>query len=323
MKISAKLAGGHEDRGRRRGCWGGGASAENGFVNRSLYPVYARVRSRSCRRLTISSLRSVCPRPSRRFALGAGTRAASGSRSMGCAPRSSVPARLRAVAARHPERVALLEPTGALTYRELVAGARRVAGVILGDEAGPGGGTVAILSSLDSSRGPGRAGCPRGRTDLHRAGSLAVAGRHAAGSRRCGRRRDLGRRGAPPHGARCGRRTAPRARRWKTSGTAGVPRPARPTSARRRRRPSSTRRGPRGHPAGWCTRIAHCSPKRPSPRIRIASVTPTGSRARRRWPGSPASSRCSARSWSGRARVRSTSPPMASSGSRPGPARRG
>ncbi len=63
----------------------------------------------------------------------------------------SVPARLHAVAARHPERVALLEPTGALTYAQLVAGARRVAGVILGDKAGPGGGTVAILSSLDSS----------------------------------------------------------------------------------------------------------------------------------------------------------------------------
>ena len=64
---------------------------------------------------------------------------------------TSVPARLHAVAGRHPERVALLEPTGALTYAQLVAGARRVAGVILGDEAGPGGGTVAILSSLDSS----------------------------------------------------------------------------------------------------------------------------------------------------------------------------
>jgi len=55
------------------------------------------------------------------------------------------------VAARHPERVALLEPTGALTYTQLVAGARRVAGVILGGKAGPGEGTVAILSSLDSS----------------------------------------------------------------------------------------------------------------------------------------------------------------------------
>jgi acyl-coenzyme A synthetase/AMP-(fatty) acid ligase/acyl carrier protein len=63
----------------------------------------------------------------------------------------SVPARLHAVAARHPERVALLEPTGALTYTQLVAGARRVAGAILGGDAGPGGGAVAILSSLDSS----------------------------------------------------------------------------------------------------------------------------------------------------------------------------
>jgi acyl-coenzyme A synthetase/AMP-(fatty) acid ligase/acyl carrier protein len=71
----------------------------------------------------------------------------------------SVPARLHAVAARHPERVAVLDPAGALTYRQLVAGARCVAGAILDgdfpgpvppDGAAPGGGAVAILSSLDS-----------------------------------------------------------------------------------------------------------------------------------------------------------------------------
>src|SRR5262245_60383028 len=62
----------------------------------------------------------------------------------------SVPARLHAVAARYPERVAVLEPAGALTYAELVAGARRVAGAILEAEASDGG-AVAILSSVDSS----------------------------------------------------------------------------------------------------------------------------------------------------------------------------
>ena len=45
----------------------------------------------------------------------------------------------------------VLEPTGALTYAQLVAGARRVAGAIRDDEARPGEGAVAILSSLDSS----------------------------------------------------------------------------------------------------------------------------------------------------------------------------
>ena len=71
----------------------------------------------------------------------------------------SVPARLRAVAARHPDRVAVLEPTGSLTYQQLGAKARRVASAILsgggrgptGPDGGrPGSGAVAILSALDS-----------------------------------------------------------------------------------------------------------------------------------------------------------------------------
>jgi yersiniabactin nonribosomal peptide synthetase len=71
----------------------------------------------------------------------------------------SIPARFRDVATRHPDRVAVLEPAGSLTYRQLGAEARRVAGTILeGDErgrAGPdgaraGSGAVAILSDLDS-----------------------------------------------------------------------------------------------------------------------------------------------------------------------------
>jgi acyl-coenzyme A synthetase/AMP-(fatty) acid ligase/acyl carrier protein len=71
----------------------------------------------------------------------------------------SVPARLRAVTARHPDRVAVLEPAGSLTYHQLGAEARRVASAILGgdgrapsgpDGARPGSGAVAILSALDS-----------------------------------------------------------------------------------------------------------------------------------------------------------------------------
>jgi len=89
---------------------------------------------------TQQEIRERCRHPSGAWELFDGLRA-----------EMSVPARLHSVAARHPERVALLEPTGALTYAELVAGARRVAGAILGEEAGPGGGAVAILSSLDSS----------------------------------------------------------------------------------------------------------------------------------------------------------------------------
>ena len=71
----------------------------------------------------------------------------------------SVPAQLRAVATRHPDRVAVLEPAGSLTYHQLGAEARRVASAILGgggrdptgpDGARPGSGAVAILSALDS-----------------------------------------------------------------------------------------------------------------------------------------------------------------------------
>ncbi len=71
----------------------------------------------------------------------------------------SVPARLRAVATRHPDRVAVLEPSGTLTYQQLGAEVRRVARAILeGDGRGPigpygarpGSGAVAILSALDS-----------------------------------------------------------------------------------------------------------------------------------------------------------------------------
>ncbi len=79
----------------------------------------------------------------------------------------SVPARLAAVAERHPERIAVLDPAGALTYRQLVTDARRIAAAILladvrgtvradvqsdaaPDGAAPRGGAVAILSSLDS-----------------------------------------------------------------------------------------------------------------------------------------------------------------------------
>ena len=71
----------------------------------------------------------------------------------------SVPAQLRAVATRHSDRVAVLEPAGSLTYHQLGAEARRVASAILGgggrdptgpDGARPGSGAVAILSALDS-----------------------------------------------------------------------------------------------------------------------------------------------------------------------------
>ena len=71
----------------------------------------------------------------------------------------SVPARLREVAARHPDRVAVLEPAGSLTYRQLGTEARRVANAIVGgdgpgptgpDRDRPGSGAVAILSALDS-----------------------------------------------------------------------------------------------------------------------------------------------------------------------------
>lgn len=60
----------------------------------------------------------------------------------------SFPARLRAVATRHPDRVAVLEPTGSLTYRQLGSEARRVATAIL--RARLEGNAVAILSALDS-----------------------------------------------------------------------------------------------------------------------------------------------------------------------------
>jgi acyl-coenzyme A synthetase/AMP-(fatty) acid ligase/acyl carrier protein len=71
----------------------------------------------------------------------------------------SVPAQFRAVATRHPDRVAILEPAGSLTYHQLGAEARRVASAILRgdgrgptrhDEARPGSGAVAILSVLNS-----------------------------------------------------------------------------------------------------------------------------------------------------------------------------
>ena len=61
----------------------------------------------------------------------------------------SVPARLRAVAARHPDRVAVREPTGSLTYRELDDRTSRVAGAIRAGSTSPAG-AVAILSRLDS-----------------------------------------------------------------------------------------------------------------------------------------------------------------------------
>ena len=61
----------------------------------------------------------------------------------------SVPARLAAVAARHPDRVAVLEPAGSLTYRDLEARTARVAGAILTGSASAAG-AVAILSRLDS-----------------------------------------------------------------------------------------------------------------------------------------------------------------------------
>jgi acyl-coenzyme A synthetase/AMP-(fatty) acid ligase/acyl carrier protein len=63
------------------------------------------------------------------------------------------------VATRHPERVAVLEPAGSLTYDQLGAEARRVARAILGEDersptgpdgARPGSGAVAILAALDS-----------------------------------------------------------------------------------------------------------------------------------------------------------------------------
>src|SRR5262245_26532391 len=69
----------------------------------------------------------------------------------------SLPARLHAVAARHPERAAVLDLAGTLTYEQLIADAGRVAGAILDggfpgpvrpERAAPGGGAVAILSSL-------------------------------------------------------------------------------------------------------------------------------------------------------------------------------
>ena len=99
----------------------------------------------------------------------------------------SVPAQLRAVATRHPDRVAVLEPAGSLTYHQLGAEARRVASAILGgagrdptgpDGARPGSGAVAILSALDSHAivavlGPLEAG----RTFVVPDRSLSPAGR--------------------------------------------------------------------------------------------------------------------------------------------------
>ncbi len=61
----------------------------------------------------------------------------------------SVPARLAAVAARHPERVAVLEPVRSLTYPELDALTARVAGAILAGGASASG-AVAIFSRVDA-----------------------------------------------------------------------------------------------------------------------------------------------------------------------------
>ena len=61
----------------------------------------------------------------------------------------SVPARLAAVAARHPDRVAVLEPGRALTYRELEARTARVAGAILAASASTSG-AVAIFARVDA-----------------------------------------------------------------------------------------------------------------------------------------------------------------------------
>jgi acyl-coenzyme A synthetase/AMP-(fatty) acid ligase len=61
----------------------------------------------------------------------------------------SVPARLAAIAARHPDRVAVLEPARSLTYHELQTRTARVAGAILTGGASASG-AVAIFSRLDS-----------------------------------------------------------------------------------------------------------------------------------------------------------------------------
>ena len=61
----------------------------------------------------------------------------------------SVPGRLAAVTARHPDRVAVLEPARSLTYRELEVRSARVAGVILAAHASPAG-AVAIVAGLHS-----------------------------------------------------------------------------------------------------------------------------------------------------------------------------
>jgi acyl-coenzyme A synthetase/AMP-(fatty) acid ligase len=61
----------------------------------------------------------------------------------------SVPAHLAAVAARHPDRVAVLEPARSLTYRELETLTARVAGAIVTAGASPSG-AVGILAGVDA-----------------------------------------------------------------------------------------------------------------------------------------------------------------------------
>ena len=61
----------------------------------------------------------------------------------------SLPARFGEVTARHPERIAVLEPGGSMTYAALDRAANRVASAIV-DRLGPGPGAVAILGDLDA-----------------------------------------------------------------------------------------------------------------------------------------------------------------------------
>jgi acyl-coenzyme A synthetase/AMP-(fatty) acid ligase/acyl carrier protein len=92
----------------------------------------------------------------------------------------SVPARLDAVAERHPERIAVLDLAGALTYRQLVTDARRVAAAILhADLRGTVEPTVPPAASRDSA--PSRAGAVAILSSLDSGAALAVLGALEAG----------------------------------------------------------------------------------------------------------------------------------------------
>ncbi|HKZ04671.1 MAG TPA: non-ribosomal peptide synthetase [Methylomirabilota bacterium] len=161
----------------------------------------------------------------------------------------SIPTRLRDVATRHPDRLAVLEPAGSLTYRQLGERARRVAGALTGpDGSRAGNGAVAILSSLDAhaivavlgaleagrvfvmlDRSLSRDGQRRVVEDagvdaiLADAGHLGAARELAGGSRRVLSLGDIGHAGGPEAGPRDFSPDAPATIIY-TSGTTGPPR---------------------------------------------------------------------------------------------------